>query len=151
MAFEPAAALPTSNDPTATYVNASCFEYLLIELVPMAFRLEAERALCDEEGSGSSKPVPNGSAANGTDTEVEQRETRAAAGLGIGGIGGTAPGIEEDELRESVGWRLDALGYRVGQGLAERYGKNNAPPAAIYIFALSSSSWRLKCIPKHTS
>ena len=46
---------------------------------------------------------------------------RAAGGGGGGGTGG-ALGIkmDEDEERDAVFYRLEMLGYRVGQGLVER-------------------------------
>ena len=40
--------------------------------------------------------------------------------LGIGGIGGAVKGLDEEETRESVFWRLDSLGYRVGLGIVDR-------------------------------
>jgi hypothetical protein len=64
-----------ASDPTATFLNTSCLELLMIELVPMAFRV-----VRDVEASPA-----------------------------------------EEEERDAVFFRLDALGYRVGQGLVERY------------------------------
>jgi hypothetical protein len=40
--------------------------------------------------------------------------------LGIGGIGGAVKGLDDEETRESVFWRLDSLGYRVGLGIVDR-------------------------------
>lgn len=37
------------------------------------------------------------------------------------GLDGDMPPQDDDEAREAVFFRLDALGYRVGQGLVERY------------------------------
>lgn len=37
------------------------------------------------------------------------------------GTSNTITKIEDDELREATFYRLEMLGYRVGQGLAERY------------------------------
>ena len=34
---------------------------------------------------------------------------------------GTEEGLDEEEEREAMFYRLEMLGYRVGQGLAERY------------------------------
>jgi trafficking protein particle complex subunit 6 len=45
--------------------------------------------------------------------------------LGIGGVGGVVKGLDEEETRESVFWRLDALGYRVGLGIVDRYVLSN--------------------------
>ncbi|KAF2404199.1 trafficking protein particle complex subunit 6A [Trichodelitschia bisporula] len=109
MAFEnPQASLP-SNDPYATYVNASCFEFLLIELVPMAYRMAAELATREQEWLGNKVPK-----------EVESM----TSGFGIGGIGGSVAGMDEDETREQVFFRLESLGYRVGLGLVERFSRD---------------------------
>ena len=66
-----------STDPHATFVNTSCLDFLLIELVPMAYRMAREAEVVNEKQ-------------------------------------------EEEEEREAVFYRLEMLGYRVGQGLAER-------------------------------
>jgi hypothetical protein len=77
MSFDASAALSIS-DPDARAVSSSCFDFLLIELVPMAERLAKELATNENEP-------------------------------------------EDGEIRETTYFRLESLGYRVGQGLAERY------------------------------
>lgn len=72
-----------ASDPNARFLSASCLDFLLIELVPMAERL-AKELLTD----------------------------------------GKQP--DDDETTEATFFRLESLGYRVGQGLAERW-------AAIYV------------------
>lgn len=76
MSFDASAAL-SATDPTARAVSSSCFDFLLIELVPMAERLAKELSTVENEP-------------------------------------------EDDEVRETTYFRLESLGYRVGQGLAER-------------------------------
>lgn len=76
MSFDASAALSAS-DPNARALSSSCFDFLLIELVPMAERLAKELST-DENGP------------------------------------------EDEEVRETTYFRLESLGYRVGQGLAER-------------------------------
>lgn len=76
MSFDASAALSIS-DPDAQAVSSSCFDFLLIELVPMAERLAKELAMNENEP-------------------------------------------EDEEVRETTYFRLESLGYRVGQGLAER-------------------------------
>ena len=44
MAFENPLPPFNSNDPHATFMNSSCFELLMIELVPLSYRLSAENA-----------------------------------------------------------------------------------------------------------
>jgi hypothetical protein len=70
-----------ASDPSATFLNSSCLDLLLIELVPMAYRLANELQ-------------------TGSDREL--------------------PAVGEDEERDAVFYRLEMLGYRVGQGLVER-------------------------------
>ena len=68
-------------------------DLLLIEMVPMAFRL------ADELASSS--------------TTVTTTATNGKEGNKV---------MDEDEQREAAFRRLETLGYRVGQGLVERYG-----------------------------
>lgn len=58
--------------------------------------------------------------------------TMGGTGMGIGGIGGAVDGMDEEETREAVFWRLDGLGYRVGLGLVDRY----------------VATWELHCLMK---
>lgn len=83
MSFETPLPPYNASDPYATFLNASCMDLLLIEMVPMAYRLAEEIASKGKEGV-------------------------------------RAP--DEDEQREAAFRRLETLGYRVGQGLVERYG-----------------------------
>jgi hypothetical protein len=82
MSFDASASLPIS-DPNARALSSSCFDFLLIELVPMAERLAKDLA--------------------------------------------TQENPEDEEVRESTYFRLESLGYRVGQGLAERCVNRHAP------------------------
>jgi trafficking protein particle complex subunit 6 len=66
-----------ASDPHATFLNSSCLDLLLIELVPMAYRLANELSVSEEK-------------------------------------------LDDEEEREAVFYRLEMLGYRVGQGLVER-------------------------------
>lgn len=103
MSFE--AVMPPYNagDPTATFLSASCLDFLLIELVPMAYRVTNEL-----EASASSSAQGTSSAA----TAAEKDVTTAAA---------PRAAMDEEEERDAVFYRLETLGYRVGQGLVERY------------------------------
>jgi hypothetical protein len=119
MAFDPAPAtlaLPTS-DPLGPHVAASCFEFLLIELVPLAYRIAGDRAAREEEGVGADA---SGTAVVSGGSGGAVVGTGGGGSLGIGGIGGSVMGLDEDETREAVFWRLDGLGYRVGLGVVER-------------------------------
>ncbi|KAI9881393.1 MAG: Trafficking protein particle complex subunit 33 [Pleopsidium flavum] len=81
MSFETPLPPYNASDPHATFLNASCLDFLLIELVPLAYRLATEFSESDE------KP--------------------------------------DDEERNDVAYRrLELLGYRVGQGLVERFSRD---------------------------
>lgn len=72
----------------------------MIELVPMAYRVTGE-----------------------LHTKLVEGEMRAVDGEGDnkdrdGGEGGEK--MDEDEEKDAVFYRLEGLGYRVGQGLVER-------------------------------
>lgn len=76
MAFDPSPPSITT-DSNSRFLGASCLDFLLIELVPMAERLVRELPVDDKQP-------------------------------------------DDEEARESTFFRLESLGYRVGQGLAER-------------------------------
>jgi hypothetical protein len=81
------------SDPHARFVSTSCLDLLLIEIVPMAERITQ-------------------------DLLVNSTTTTTTGGV----TGGNAVAkIDDDEIREATFYRLEMLGYRVGQGLAERY------------------------------
>jgi trafficking protein particle complex subunit 6 len=102
MSFETPLPPFNASDPSATFVNASCMELLMIELVPLAYRM-ANHADAGAEG------------ANGLKERDGEREKER-------GKEGSAEGkMDEDEERDAVFYRLEMLGYRVGQGLVERY------------------------------
>ncbi|KAI9766836.1 MAG: Trafficking protein particle complex subunit 33 [Geoglossum simile] len=70
-----------ASDPHATFLSSSCLDLLLIELVPMAYRLANELSVSEER-------------------------------------------LDDEEEREAVFYRLEMLGYRVGQGLVERFSRD---------------------------
>lgn len=121
----------------------SCLDFLLIELVPLAQRMcdrlhAREQALRDEyrrsqlfgrpsNGSNNNRNSVNATQGDGavpaaaptitvTDGTVSARDSMA----GTAAETTTAGGLVDDEAREALFWRLDQMGYRVGQGLVER-------------------------------
>jgi hypothetical protein len=80
----------------------------MIELVPMAYRVVNE--------------VDAGSEGRGL-AGLDNAKIAGAAGSGGSGtaVNGSGRKMDEDEEREAVFFRLEMLGYRVGQGLVERY------------------------------
>ncbi|TDZ74412.1 Trafficking protein particle complex subunit 6B [Colletotrichum trifolii] len=126
MSFESVMPPYNASDPTASFLNSSCLDFLLIELVPMAYRVTKQLDIAPMEGAGTP-----GDAAS---SSVSHSQAAGGGGGGGGPAGGaptsTASGavaaagsgrkMDEDEERDAVFYRLETLGYRVGQGLVER-------------------------------
>ncbi|PMD43116.1 transport protein particle component [Hyaloscypha variabilis F] len=105
MSFESPLPPYNASDPSATFLNSSCLDLLMIELVPMAYRI------VNEIDSPSTPPL--------------QAQTQAQAhGAGALGNGTAGRKMDEEEERDAVFYRLEMLGYRVGQGLVERFSKD---------------------------
>lgn len=117
MALPPSDRAYNPSDPFATYVSASCLDFLLIELVPLAQRMATEIAEREEEWTrGSLMPSSSQSQRQGGGGSVRG----SGADAGSNGGGGGAGGLDEEELREAMFYRLEMLGYRVGLGVVER-------------------------------
>ncbi|KAJ4337580.1 hypothetical protein N0V87_004535 [Didymella glomerata] len=115
---------PTSYvDPTFSLLNSTCLDLLLIELVPMAYRITADLAAREEEWTGTSTTKSNRLSSHSNDAS----STAAGAGVGTTGAGGTAT-VDEEESREAVFHRLESLGYRVGLGVVERFSRDTPRP-----------------------
>jgi hypothetical protein len=117
----PPAADPTTSyaDPTFSLLNTTCLDLLLIELVPMAYRITADLAQREEEWIHGSKPKRlsgTSGASNDASSTVAGGTVQGTEG---GPVGGTAT-VDEEEAREAVFHRLESLGYRVGLGVVER-------------------------------
>lgn len=98
-----------ASDPNARFLSSSCLDFLLIELVPMAYRItnEVDAAALD----AASAPLP---------PAADAGPGQSNGATAVGGVSGSRR-MDEDEEREAVFYRLEVLGYRVGQGLVERY------------------------------
>lgn len=131
---------PDQDDALNPKVAVSCLDFLLIELVPLAQRI-ADQLHAREQGlindfknskifSQTSKH--NTSAANrdsGAPTAtVTDNTTTGGDGTTTTATGTSQEGVMDDEMREAVFWRLDSLGYRVGQGLVERFSTSKPRP-----------------------
>ncbi|KAL4958827.1 transport protein particle component-domain-containing protein [Aspergillus stella-maris] len=81
MSFDASSTTPNVSDPRDRLVGASCLDFLLIELVPMAERIAKDLAAEDRL-------------------------------------------LDDEETKETAFFRLESLGYRVGQGLAERFSRD---------------------------
>lgn len=95
-------------EPDAAYVSMSCFDLLLIELVPMAERLAREyEASLDVPSITNKAPAKTSASTTGTATPT------------------TYDGLPETEVfKDSVYFRLEKLGFRVGVGLSERFSRD---------------------------
>ena len=98
--------------PEDALVSMSVFDLLLIELIPLAERMAREyEASLDRPSLANKHPRAPANAPSTT--------------------GGTAPttlagdGLPETEVfKETMYYRLERLGYRVGQGLSERFSRD---------------------------
>ena len=104
-------------DPTFSLLNSTCLDLLLIELVPMAYRITGDLAVREEEWTGTSAKAKRLSAHS---NDASSTTAGGAAGTTGGGGGGGTATVDEEESREAVFHRLEALGYRVGLGVVER-------------------------------
>jgi hypothetical protein len=104
-----------ASDPAAQFLNSSCLDFLMIELVPMAYRVVNEV----DAAAGDDRLVYG---AGGKDKEDSVAGTAGGSVSVRAGDGtGDARKMDEDEERDAVFFRLESLGYRVGQGLVERF------------------------------
>lgn len=106
MSFDAPLPLYNASDPHARFLNTSCLDLLLIEIVPLA-----ERMARHVSGVGSTK--------GGGGTGTSGRGGMGTDGSGTAG-GGGLDGEDEEKVRDAMFWRLDTLGFRVGMGLSER-------------------------------
>ncbi|KAH9883229.1 transport protein particle component [Xylariomycetidae sp. FL2044] len=125
-----------ASDPSASFLSTSCLDFLLIELVPMTYRVTNEvDALASESSSASSTSVTarqqqqtggggqdDGTAA-GSHSSHNATATATATATTTRGGGGKSL-LDEDEERDAVFYRLETLGYRVGLGLVERFSRD---------------------------
>ncbi|PSK53064.1 Trafficking protein particle complex subunit 6B [Elsinoe australis] len=133
------------DDATAPKLAASAFDLLLIELVPMAYRLQSDLAARESElvsqasllhlfpAKGKNNSSKRKQIVSGTSTTDGAGKSSTVAGTTAGAAGTVTTdaggGEEEDEqVREAVFYRLDKLGYRVGQGLVERFAADQPRP-----------------------
>ncbi|TLD22967.1 hypothetical protein PspLS_07243 [Pyricularia sp. CBS 133598] len=119
MSFDSVMPPYNASDPTAMFCSSSCLDFLLIELVPMAYRVanDVEAAAAALEG-GSEESQQQQAQAQRPGPDAASSASRPAP---PGARRGT---MDEDEERDAVFYRLETQGYRVGQGLVERFSKD---------------------------
>jgi E3 SUMO-protein ligase PIAS1 len=113
MSLDPVMPPYNSSDPSATFLSSSCLDFLLIELVPLAYRITNERDLTQT----LSEPATSQTAEAAS---TSQRALSSESGAPQAPNSGNRKLDEEEEL-DAVHFRLESLGYRVGQGLVERF------------------------------
>lgn len=115
-----------ASDPSASFLSSSCLDFLLIELVPLAYRVTQERdgdaaRLAEEKKSTRSATADDDDDDALPDAdEPPQRASSTAAGS----TGHPRRFDDEDEELDAVHYRLESQGYRVGQGLVERFSRD---------------------------
>lgn len=133
MSFETVMQPYNSSDPSASFVASSALDFLLIELVPLAYRVTTE-ASASEQGE-----EPEDYDATAEKTTKTTADTAAAATV-------TSPTsfgrMDEDEALDAVQHKLESTGYRVGQGLVERcVAESLGIPRALRSLSPAASSW----------
>lgn len=95
-----------ASDPHATFLNASCLDLLLIEMVPMAYRIAEDLTLSTPTTTATTSIV------NGNKKQQ--------------GAGGEDEEVREEKRKEIAQSRLEGLGWRVGVGVVERFSRDRA-------------------------
>ncbi|KAM3508232.1 hypothetical protein MY10362_001292 [Beauveria mimosiformis] len=142
MSLEPVMPPYNASDPTASFLSSSCLDFLLIELVPLAYRVTQERdGGSDAAAEKGAKRRSTGGGGGGDDEDdedededalpdangstVSERQRASSTGAATtGSAGNTRRFDDEDEELDAVHYRLETLGYRVGQGLVERFSRD---------------------------
>ncbi|KLU87897.1 BET3 family protein [Magnaporthiopsis poae ATCC 64411] len=135
MSFETVMPPYNASDPNAMFFSSSCLDFLLIELVPMAYRVANEVDAAAAAAAATATAQASSSATTTTTTApaaataagaagAPSTESRPGTGTGGGRAGARRGTMDEDEERDAVSYRLEMQGYRVGQGLVERFSKD---------------------------
>jgi hypothetical protein len=127
---------PSSSDPK---VAASTLDFLLIELVPLAQRIATDLHARDTALLSSSlerNATLNTSTLPSSTTQQPPTQPTNRQSLKTTTAPSTSTPLNDDDpdpelsttIQESVHYRLDALGYRVGLGLVEKLSQYSARP-----------------------
>ncbi|TFA97969.1 Trafficking protein particle complex subunit 6B [Trichoderma ghanense] len=126
-----------ASDPSASFLSTSALDFLLIELVPLAHRVTSQRDF-SSPSSPSTAAAAAGTSSSSTaqaspPTASQQQQhsdndddNSAAAQTQTQASSADHPAkrIDDDEHLDAVHYRLEAQGYRVGQGLVERFSRD---------------------------
>ncbi|KAJ4855407.1 transport protein particle (TRAPP) component domain-containing protein [Trichoderma breve] len=105
-----------STDPTASFLSSSALDFLLIELVPLAQRVTSQR---DFPSSSPATQNPDG-----VTSSSHHRKSDSAAAAHHPPAADSPKRIDDEEHLDAVHLRLESQGYRVGQGLVERFSRD---------------------------
>ncbi|KKO99147.1 hypothetical protein THAR02_08759 [Trichoderma harzianum] len=106
-----------STDPTASFLSSSALDFLLIELVPLAQRVTSQR----DFPSATQNPDNNNDAVT---SSSHHRKSDSAAAAHHPPAADSPKRIDDEEHLDAVHLRLESQGYRVGQGLVERFSRD---------------------------
>ncbi|KAL7959131.1 transport protein particle component [Trichoderma compactum] len=105
-----------STDPTASFLSSSALDFLLIELVPLAQRVTSQRDF---------PPSPAQNPDNADSSPHRKSDSAAAAAAAAHHPPADSPKpIDDEEHLDAMHLRLESQGYRVGQGLVERFSRD---------------------------
>ncbi|KAL5085658.1 hypothetical protein Trisim1_010142 [Trichoderma cf. simile WF8] len=108
-----------STDPTASFLSSSALDFLLIELVPLAQRVTSQRDFPSSSATTTQNPDNKHDSASSHHHHHRKSDSHhppAAAD--------SLKKIDDEEHLDAVHLRLESQGYRVGQGLVERFSRD---------------------------
>ncbi|KAL6825872.1 transport protein particle component [Trichoderma sp. SZMC 28015] len=108
-----------STDPTASFLSSSALDFLLIELVPLAQRVTSQRDF--PSSSPATTQNPDGVTSS---SHHHRKSDSAAAAAHHPPAADSLKKIDDEEHLDAVHLRLESQGYRVGQGLVERFSRD---------------------------
>jgi hypothetical protein len=101
MSFESVMPPYNASDPNASFVGASCLDFLLIELVPMAYRITNQVDAASQEDNNTTSAQPEGQ-------EQQQQQGTSRTSLVSGSARTVTTKMDEDEERDAVFYRGSA-------------------------------------------
>ncbi|PON21704.1 hypothetical protein TGAM01_v209442 [Trichoderma gamsii] len=110
-----------SSDPSATFLSSSTLDFLLIELVPLAHRVTTDRDFASPSTATATNSTADALQSPPHSAATAKSEATSGTVVGDAAAGDTPKRIDDEEHLDAVHYRLEAQGYRVGQGLVERY------------------------------
>ncbi|KXJ97543.1 transport protein particle component [Microdochium bolleyi] len=82
-----------ASDPSATFLSTSCLDFLMIELVPMAYRVANELENNAAEQAAIAPAPASGQSESGKTGSTQHNNGSISSTIGAGAGGGVAPGV----------------------------------------------------------